>query len=372
MSLTQHWQEVGELAAGQHLSIPVYRFGDAASDGLHVYIQANVHGAEVQGNAVIFQLMKRFESMDINGSITLVPLANPLGINQKSGEFTLGRFDPITGVNWNREYVAPDFDMSTWFAAHAHLDDAELFAAFRQELITGCKRQLDNDWGVSTGTRLAAELQQMAHQADIVLDLHTGPKSAKHLYCPEYDLAAACYFSIPHTLVMPNEFAGAMDESAFYPWWQLSDIAAQHGRQIEVPVSAFTLELGNQERIDLIDAEIDAEGILAYLSHRHVIDDHVKPRKMRRNACALQDYKKLYAPMAGMVEYVAPLGKPIRAGQGLVNILRLDLYGTEQEIVEIKAPEDCVPVLHFASASVHLGTEMYKVMTNVFELSCDE
>ena len=92
--------QVGELATGQALTVPLYSFIGSDSSAPSAYIQANVHGAEVQGNAVIYQLMTLLEGYQVLGNITFAPLANPLGINQKSGEFTLGRFDPITGVNW--------------------------------------------------------------------------------------------------------------------------------------------------------------------------------------------------------------------------------------------------------------------------------
>lgn len=362
--------QIGELAAGQALTLPIYHFkpNDVKATGPKVYIQANVHGAEVQGNAVIYQLMKQLERCDIRGEITLVPLANPLGINQKSGEFTLGRFDPITGANWNREYLNHAIDLPTWYSEHAKLSDAELIQAYRSTLVEACQQKLRSDWGITTGHRLAVNLQAMAHQADIVLDLHTGPKSCKHLYCPEYDLAAAQFFSIPYTLVIPNSFGGAMDEAAFCPWWQLSEMAKTQGRDLAVAVSALTLELASQERVCLEDALVDAQGIMAYLSHRGVIAETVAPAEMQRFGCYLKDYKKYHAPSSGLVEYLAAVGEPLAAGQPLVNLLRMDLYGTQDELKTVCLPQDCVPILHFASASVHQGTELYKVMTNLFEL----
>ena len=333
-----------------------------------VYIQANVHGAEVQGNAVIFQLLKQLEQEHLSSIVTLVPLANPMGINQKSGEFTLGRFDPITGVNWNREYLEHKFDIEVWYLKHQHEKDDVLKEKFRDKLLQNCADRLDNSWGISTGQRLATELQKMGHQADIVIDLHTGPKSCKHLYCPEYAIKDAAFFSIPYTLVIPNDFAGAMDEAMFCPWWRLSEIANKFGRNLKIAVSAFTMELASQERIDLDDAKLDADGIMAYLSHRKVFDENREPVDMLRYGCLLKHYKKFHAPHAGMVEYLAELGKPLKAKQPLVSLLRMDQYGSKKELQYLALPTDSVPILHFASAAVHQGTELYKVMTDVFRL----
>ncbi|MCL1140074.1 succinylglutamate desuccinylase/aspartoacylase family protein [Shewanella pneumatophori] len=369
MKFSQSSLTVGELATGQALSVPVFHIAGKDSHAPKVFIQANVHGAEVQGNAVIFQLMKQLEQMDVRGEVTLLPLANPLGINQKSGEFTLGRFDPITGVNWNREYLDHKTDIASWYQQHRHLDDKALIAAYRLQLIESCNAHLNSEWGVTTGKRLAVTLQSLAHQADIVIDLHTGPKSCKHMYCPEYDVAAASLFSIPYTLVIPNDFGGAMDEAAFCPWWQLTEIANSQGRRLKVPVAAFTLELGSQERIDMDDALNDAKGILAYLSQRGVVSEYVQAAEMARYACYLKDYKKFHAPIAGMVEYKAELGHILYSGETLANVLRLDRFGTHEELTELVLNQDCVPILHFASASVYQGTELYKVMTNLFKLN---
>lgn len=368
MKFKQSSLTVGELATGHGLSVPLFHIAGKDSQAPKVFIQANVHGAEVQGNAVIFQLMKRLEQMDVQGDVTILPLANPLGINQKSGEFTLGRFDPITGVNWNREYLDHQIDVASWYQRHCELDDKALIAAYRAELIASCDAHLNQQWGVTTGKRLAVTLQQLAHQADIVIDLHTGPKSCKHMYCPEYDVNAATLFSIAYTLVIPNEFGGAMDEAAFCPWWQLTEHINAVGRDFQVPVAAFTLELGSQELIDLDDALTDAHGILAYLSHRGVVADKVEPAQMPRYGCYLKDYKKYHAPTAGLVEYKARLGHILYSGETLANVLRLDRFGTNEELTELVLNQDCVPILHFASASVYQGTELYKVMTNLFEL----
>ncbi|MFM9746190.1 succinylglutamate desuccinylase/aspartoacylase family protein, partial [Streptomyces brasiliscabiei] len=63
----------------------------------------------------IYQLLEQLKQLDLKGDITLVPYANPIGCNQKSGEFTLGRFDPITGTNWNRMYHC-NSQLATQFA----------------------------------------------------------------------------------------------------------------------------------------------------------------------------------------------------------------------------------------------------------------
>ncbi|MCF6438540.1 M14 family metallopeptidase [Pseudoalteromonas luteoviolacea] len=361
--------QVAELANGQAMSIPVFTVGDK-STGPHVYIQANMHGAEVQGNAVIYALLEKLKTARLSGSITLVPYANPIGCNQKSGEFTLGRFDPITGENWNRMYHDHTHLVEEFAIRHTASSEQEIRSEFKKLLIEKTDELLNQPFHtMKTGKRIAVNLQRLAHEADFVLDLHTGPISSKHLYCPEYAQTSANHFNIPHTLLIPNEFDGAMDEACFCPWWTLSETLKKHGKQFDVSNEAFTVELGSQEHIDLSEAQLDADSILSYLSHKEVIlEGGYQPSSIKRYACYLKDYKAFYAPMGGMVEYVAPLGGHIKAGETLVNILRMDKYVQGEALNPIKFEHDAIAILHFASASVNQGTELYKLFTNYFEL----
>ncbi len=361
--------QVGEIANGLPLTIPVYRLkGDGS--GKSVYIQANMHGAEVQGNAVIYQLLEQLKGLGLRGDITLVPYANPIGCNQKSGEFTLGRFDPITGVNWNRMYHY-NSELVNRFAERSHtLSDEQLTTEFKAALIDDIEQKLTGpQHSLSTGKRIALNLQRLAHEADIVLDLHTGPISAKHLYCAEYARESAKHFNIEHVLLIPNEFDGAMDEASFCPWWQLHTELKQQGRMFSIPVEAFTVELGSQERIDLTDALEDAQSILSYLNYQGVfVDAPYQAKTMQRHACMLKDYVTYYAPMGGMIEYMAGLGEHVKAGDAIANVLRMERYLSEKPLHTLYLEQDAIAILHFASASVNQGTELYKFFTNTFDL----
>ncbi|GLX77939.1 succinylglutamate desuccinylase [Thalassotalea insulae] len=374
MKFSKEVMHVGEMASGAALTVPVYRF-KGLGDGPSVYIQANMHGAEVQGNAVIFQLLELLRNMEIMGDITLVPYANPVGCNHKNGEYTLGRFDPITGVNWNRMYHFDESIIKPFVQQCIGKDDATIERDFKLLMIETIEQKLDhNIFGLTTGQRIAYQLQRLAHQADLVLDLHTGPISSKHLYCPEYAKESAQYFDIPHTLLIPNVFDGALDEATFCPWWKLQQAFAELGIEFsitsqQVNKESFTVELGSQEQIDLDVALEDAKSILSYLQHKNVIaTTDYQPSTMTRYACYLKDYKAYYSPMGGMVDYLAKFGQPLAAGKPLARILRMDNYGDGDPLHYLSLDQEVIPILHFASASVNQGTELYKVFTNFFTL----
>jgi len=384
---------VGEMASGAKLTVPVYSFKSGKNNAPSVYVQANMHGAEVQGNAVIFQLLELLKSADIQADITFVPYANPVACNHKNGEYTLGRFDPITGVNWNRMYHFDEAVIAPFAEQYLHANEADICADFKKLLLNEIEEKLDDHiWGLTTGQRIAYQLQRLAHQADLVLDLHTGPISSKHLYCPEYAQESASFFDIEHTILIPNGFDGAMDEATFCPWWSLQQAFKGLGRNFVMGEGAFakesfTVELGSQEQIDLEVAKEDATSILSYLQHKGVIVSADKslqtylPKEMTRYACYLKDYKALYSPMGGMVDYLAEFGKPLSAGEPLVRILRMDNYGVSEGANEegeqdhnseplhyVSLDHTVLPILHFASASVNQGTELYKVFSKYFEL----
>ena len=92
------------LASGDVLSLQVYRF-TGAKPGKKAYLQSNLHGAEIVGNSVIYQLIKFLESLDesqLTGEIWLVPVCNPISTNQRTHYFSTGRFNPTDGKDWNR------------------------------------------------------------------------------------------------------------------------------------------------------------------------------------------------------------------------------------------------------------------------------
>ena len=372
---TKEVMSVGEMASGAKLTVPVYAFKIENNTGPNVYIQANMHGAEVQGNAVIFQLLELLQHCKLQGNITLVPYANPVACNHKNGEYTLGRFDPITGENWNRMYHFDQGVIEPFAQQYLDASEEDIKAKFQQLLLNEVELKLENNtWGLTTGQRIAYQLQRLAHKADIVLDLHTGPISSKHLYCPEYAQDSAKYFDIEHTLLIPNGFDGAMDEATFCPWWSLQQAYQALGRKLTMGQGAFnkesfTVELGSQEQIDLDVAKQDALSILSYLHYQGVIDnEQYQPQKMTRYAGYLKDYKALYSPMGGMVDYLAEFGKPLAAGEPLARILRMDNYGDGEALHYVSLEQEVIPILHFASASVNQGTELYKVLCNYFKL----
>lgn len=372
-NFTKEYLVVAQNASGRNLKVPVYRFSNN-NPGPTVYIQSSIHGAEVQGNVVLHHLFNFLASNAINGEIIMVPNCNPVGSNLKSGEYTLGRFDPVNGQNWNRAYYYDESTIrkfSEQLTGETILDTESIKKKYRSTLQASIEERLNNSWGLGLAESLNLKLQNLALSADIVLDLHNGPVSTRHIYVPEYAKESAQYFNIPHVILIPNIFAGALDEATFCPWWTLSDLIREKFPNVVIDfnVEAFTVEMGSQEVIDFKEGNDDAVSILTYLAYKGVIEDpSLTPISMSRKAVYLRDYKTLYSQFGGMVEYVTQPGKIVAEGDIMARILNVDDLENDKATSELLAPCDLIPILHFPSASVLSGTQLFKCFTKYFDL----
>jgi hypothetical protein len=371
---------IKELSNGDQLSISVFHVRGELP-GPTVYIQASVHGAEHQGNPVIFELLNYFKTHPIKGELTIVPCANPTSITQKVGTWTYGRFNPITGHNWNRNYTdlmamkeqERGFSLGQFVTDHLKSSWQEIKVDYKKA-ITNMIAQARAHYllrGPNENRKLNLILQELAADADIVLDLHTGPTACRYLYAAEFELESAKVFNFPLTLAIPPEFAGAMDEACFVPWWQLREEFKKQGREIPIEFEAFTVELGSEERISFAEAVDDSARLLGYLKYRGVIDSAPEFKKQKSRWSELAHYRTYYAPKGALYDFVAGPGTEFKKGQALARGLNFrgvkDFSTLSSASFEVPALEAGIVVNHTTSASLHEGAEMFQVMEELKE-----
>ncbi len=341
--------KVRSLASGDNLSISYFDFPGTKKGAPTAYLQAAMHGSEVQGSLVLLKLREYLKKNPPLGDIRFVPFANPVGLNEKQGEYNQGRFDTSTGINWNRAYFLPNKEID-WASLLAHRDDVPKLkslyrAQLRKNLLGRSKESL------AYAESLAIQLQLLSIDYDHVLDLHCANQSVRHIYVPSFAKEDARFFTnSPFQILMTNEFGGAFDEVSFVPWWILAERCNQ-----EPLVQAFTIELGNQETISTKDAAADLESILNYLRHRGVIRG--KAKATRPTQCEQEKYYCQYAPIGGLAEFVAPLGKKLAKGALVANIYH---PASEVACTPIHMPFAGIPILYHSSAIVHEGAELVK------------
>jgi hypothetical protein len=376
--MSNKWQindyPIKELATGEILSLKTYTV--SGTPGPHIHIQASVHGAELQGNAVILQLMEVLNTQKINGSITFIPLANPYATNNKHGTYTYGRYNPVTGDNWNRNYVdiikASGFDIDEFVRINEKLSWHELKLIFKAELdhiLDSYIDKLIQTKTLSENNKLNLILQKLAAKSDGVLDLHTGPVATRYLYSAEYEKEISFVMKFKHILLIPDEFGGAMDEAAFMPWVHLRNALSKKNREIKLDIESFTLEFGSEETFSMQSASKDVESIVNYLKYKGVlpgshdtIDGHY---------CLLKDYKTIYSPNGGLVDFHFEPGQRYLKGDTLASFYNLKNIDSLEPIISCRstvvAETDGIIINRCPSSSVHQGMELFQVMTELNE-----
>ena len=371
--LTRKDIEIRALADGTRLNLPVYHFSGQQRGAPSAYIQSSVHGAEVQGYWVAMLLIDYFAAHAPLGDVTIVPIANPYALSHKSGAYTLGRFDPVTGENWNRKYIDLSFVVDDFLALHSTPSLEELTPMFKEIMRKYLSSALSAPEGYAQ--RLALELQRMAVSADKVLDLHCDTSSVEHIYSPNYASASAEAIGIPLIIEMDNVFGGALDEAIFCPWAHLSEQYAltRNVPKLAPPVEAFTVELGDQEHVDHKKATQQAKGLLRYLSASQIIEATVEEAEISVfYKCHQHTFLTIYAPRGGIIIEHAPLGVPLKAHQTLLILSTPDTYHKikdpkkllDDTRTEIKLPEAVIPINCQESAIAHEQMPLMKVMSS--------
>src|SRR5437016_802095 len=90
---------------GTERRLSVFRFGAGTRK---VYIQASLHADELPGMRTAWELKKRLTELEtqgqLKGIVELVPVANPIGLDQHLQGSHLGRFELGSGKNFNRAF----------------------------------------------------------------------------------------------------------------------------------------------------------------------------------------------------------------------------------------------------------------------------
>lgn len=372
MKWTESVFPIKELATGEMLNLKTYTI--SGNPGPHIHIQASVHGAELQGNAVILQLMDMLNKTQVHGSITFIPLANPYATNNKHGTYTYGRYNPVTGDNWNRNYrdIIKDAEFNIEEFAQENKDLAwnDIKDKFKEKLektFNSHIEKLEKSKTLSENNKLNLLLQQLAGSADGILDLHTGPVATRYLYAAEYEREVAHYLKFKHVLVIPEEFGGAMDEACFMPWVHLKNAFKKIGKDIDLDVESFTLEFGSEETFCMKSATKDVESIVNYLRYKGVLEG--TPDQIDSNACLLENYRTIYSPNGGLVDYHFLPGEKFKKGDNLASFYNLKKIDPNDPITssrsQVIAQEDGIVINRCPSSSVHQGMELFQVMTKL-------
>jgi predicted deacylase len=340
--------ELLKLASGDCLSLQIYKF-IGKQPGKKVYIQANLHGAEIVGNAVIHQLIEFLTSLDsdrLKGEIWLVPVCNPLSINQRNHFFSTGRFNSYDGKDWNRifwDYEKECEDLEEF--AKANLNES--IAEIREKYLTKIKQKFQEQLvkiqkpsGAPFERQYRYYLQSLCLDVNYVIDIHSSSnQSIDYLYCFSTRQESASLFLLEYGVLMHEYEGKTFDEAFMKPWLALEKQLAKLGRNIEFDLESWTLELGSGMKINPESVEKGFLGIKNYLLHKNIIDlpsesdrSWLKIKLVEKNN--IQDY---YAPTGGMIRSRVELGSRVLAGEKLYQILSFNKTSKLPDAIDIVA-----------------------------------
>jgi predicted deacylase len=326
MSFERKTVDLGGDTPGAATSISYFRLGPQDAD-TKVYLQAALHADETPGIMVLHHLLPLLRDADARGALrarfTLMPMVNPLGMANLSFRHHLGRYDPNTGVNYNRRW--PDL-----FAA--------LGAEFAGKLSSDASANVDviraalGQWIDGQRPRTAAEQLRLlvlheSFDADLVLDLHCDSDSLVHIFTsPELmpglqDLAD--WIGAAATLTAEDSGGGSFDE--LYPQLFRKLAAAQPTHPIPMATAAATLEYrGQADSFDALGAE-DARQLFGFLAGRGLVDADAGPQPPAApEATPFAATEVVRVDRAGLVAYRVELGERVSKGQPVAELIALD------------------------------------------------
>ncbi|MGY6548928.1 MAG: succinylglutamate desuccinylase/aspartoacylase family protein [Roseinatronobacter sp.] len=335
-------------------------FGDPEARP-HVHVQGGLHADEGPGMLTAWRLADMLAEAEaqgrVQGRVTVIPAANPLGLGQILHGDLSGRFDLHDGRNFNRDY--PDLTD----AAAAHLAGGQAgrlgpdVQANRAAVRAGLGAALAACPALDPADRLRHHLMGQALGADLVLDLHCDGEAEMHLYTQPAaaDIFAPLAAFLGCRAVLLAEISGGrpFDEAVSAPWVLLGARFADW--PIPLGCASCTVELRGRSDVCRTMAGRDAQAIVDYLIHAGVIAGHVD---LPAAACAmtpLAGSEALVAPVAGLVSYVAHLGAHVQAGAPVAEITDLATGAVTQVAATTSGVFYARPATRIAEIGKRLG-----------------
>lgn len=312
---------------GTSRQLTIHQFGTPGARP-KAYIQAGLHAGELPGLVVACHLLDHLIRLDaderVKGQVVLVPMANPIGLDQVLLGGHVGRFDLANGVNFNRAFADLAGPVSQQLRPGDLGPDAAANGRVLQEALAAAAAAL---LPRTETDALRQILLSHAVDADIVLDLHCDSEALMHLYTTPAcwplgvaDLAAR----LGARAAFLADISGGepFDEVCSTPWDRLRALHGGPETPIPVGCSAVTVELRGEADVDDGLAAADAAALIDHLAWRGIIDAPAPavPDAMDI-ATPLAGVNRVRAPVGGVALYHVALGDRVTAGQHVATIL---------------------------------------------------
>ncbi|TDF77689.1 succinylglutamate desuccinylase/aspartoacylase family protein [Pseudomonas sp. H9] len=297
----------------------------AIGQGRKIYIQAALHADETPGMLVATRLRQHLVAMEkagrLKAEIVLVAVANPAGLSQYIMGAANGRFELGSGRNYNRNFPVHHQQIAQKVEGTLGQDINR-----NRDVIRVAWHECLQAWEpVDEYTSLQRTLMLLAHDAEVVLDLHCSREAAMHLYTGEEVWSEveplSRYLGAQVSLLANDSQAYSFDEALCLLWTNLQKRFAD---QFPIPNGsvAVTIEHRGQRDVCFEVAEQDAVAIIDYLTYRGAIEGSPSPLPPLLNpATPLSGSEQFIAPSAGILVHRVPVGSRVQIGQALFDIV---------------------------------------------------
>ncbi|WP_374371363.1 succinylglutamate desuccinylase/aspartoacylase family protein [Dongia sp.] len=315
---------LGSMSPGTERFLSVHRYGTKGARP-KAYVQASIHSDEIPGMLAAHHLIRLLDEADkkgaIAGEIIVVPVANPIGLGQIVNGSHSGRYELRGGGNFNRHW--PDLYVGLREAVEGKLgSDASANVAAIRAAIAARIKTLPADTELA---QLKVELARLAHDADMVLDLHCDDEALMHVYMqpvhwPDFqDLAAE--LGARASLLCADSQAASFDETFSLPWTKL---AAELGGKFPVPAACFATTIEFRGQADVFDemASEDANGLFRFLQrHGALAGDPGKAPALQCDGTDLEATDITRVNKAGVIAYKVALGAQVKRGDVIADLI---------------------------------------------------
>ena len=342
-----------QMASGDRLHLQVYKFV-GAQPGKKVYLQSNLHGAEIVGNAVIHQLIEYLVSInetDLIGEVWLVPVCNPMGTNERAQHFSPGRYCPYESKDWNRifwDYEKEADDLLGFAKSQLDFSLDEIrqnYLHLIQEKFAGNLTQINSAASVPYTERFRYQLQLLSLNADYLIDIHSSTNQGlDYVYYFRHREKSAKYFLLEFGILLNKYDGDAFDEAFIKPWLALEDCFEKLGRKIKFDMEAWTLELGAGMQMNPDSVFKGVQGIKNYLAEKGILQTDGFPlpgsKYDEMYFVESRNRKKYYAIAGGMIQSRVKLGTQVKIGEKLYQILSFNKENQLPTVIDVCAAED--------------------------------
>ncbi|OHV08434.1 succinylglutamate desuccinylase/aspartoacylase family protein [Kushneria phosphatilytica] len=309
---------------GTRRQLDSFHYGPANAER-SVYFQASLHADELPGMLVAWKLRQRLAELEahdrLHARICVVPVANPIGLDQQLMDTPLGRYELETLTNFNRHFIDVVDTIAEGLETRLS-DDAEHNRTIIRERFGAALNAIAPESALGA---MQLTLQQLAFASDYIVDLHCDFNAVEHLYTtpaawPTFEPLAR-YFGSKASMLATDSGGQSFDECFTLVWEQLR---TRFGDRFPIPYGSesITLELRGQDDVSHELAERDAEAIIHWLMHAGLIDgDAPVLPELCYPATELAAMDFLKAPAAGVLVFHATPGDVVEQDQLLAEII---------------------------------------------------